>query len=177
MGLSNCGLSSGITRDCRDGSPGLVELIVTEKANATIAITTASGLIQNSVSFLSTGKKFWTWEFEYGKANEQEVVTVNTNGTVSVAQTLNLFIPKKQAALAHQLMLLAKQDVLWGLKDKNGLYRLLGAEFGMRMQTNTAASGALGNDDSGYTLVFVGEERTLAPEMSSALYALLKLPA
>jgi 23S rRNA pseudouridine1911/1915/1917 synthase len=33
-------------------------------------------------SFLQTGKKMWGFEFDYGKANETEVLTANTNGTL-----------------------------------------------------------------------------------------------
>ncbi len=177
MALGNCGPTSNITRDCRDGSPGLVQLYVTPKANATGTITSASGIITNVASFLTTGTKFFTYDFEFGKANEVEVATYNTNGTVSVAQTLNLYIPKKQASIKYQLTLLGKQDCIWMIKDKNGAYRLLGKEFGMRLVTNTAASGAMGNDDAGYTLVFSGEERELADEVSDALKALLIVAA
>ena len=177
MALSACPLTSGITRDCRDVSPGLVTLYVTEQANLTVAITSASGIITNSVSFLTTGKKYWVYEFEYGKADETEVLTNNTNGTSSNAITLNLYIPKKQASIAQQILLLAKQDTSWVVKDKNGKYRLLGQEFGMRIATVTAASGKMGNDDSGYTIVLTGEERTLSNEVPTALATLLQSPA
>jgi len=172
-----CAINSGIIRDCRDASPGIVEFYVTEKTNATIAITSASGILTNSVSFLSTGKKFWTFQLEYGQADETEVLTANTNGTISNKQTFNCYIPKKQASVAQLLLLLAKQDLLIIVKDKNGKYRLLGEEFGIRMLTNTAASGKIGNDNSGYSLVFEGEERTLANEVPSSLLAALIVPA
>lgn len=177
MALSSCPLTSGIARDCRDGSPGLITIYVTEQANISAAITSASGIITNVTSYLATGKKYWEYQFEYGKADETEVLTSNTNGTLSNKQTLNLYIHKKQAAIAQQLLLLCKQDSSWIVKDKNGKYRLLGQEFGMRIATITAASGKMGNDDSGYTIVLDGEERTAANEISSALAALLIVAA
>jgi hypothetical protein len=172
-----CAINSGITRDCRDASPGLVEIYITEKANSTIAITSASGILTNSVSFLTTGKKFWTFELEYGQADETEVLTANTNGTLSNKQTVNFYIPKKQASVAQLILLLAKQDLLIIVKDKMGKYRLMGEEFGMRLVTSTAASGKVGNDNSGYSLVFEGEERVYANEVGNVLLALLKVPA
>lgn len=177
MALSACPLTSGITRDCRDVSPGLVTLRVTEQTNLTIARTAASGILTNAASYLTSGKKYWSYEFEFGKADETEVVTTNTNGTISVKQTLNLYIPKKQASVAQQILLLCKQDVSFVVGDKNSKFRLLGDEFGMRVTSVNAASGKMGNDDSGYTIVLEGEERTLAPEVPTALAALLLLPA
>lgn len=177
MALSNCGINSGITRDCRDASPGLVELIITEKANFASQPTSASGILTNVASYLTTGKKYWSFEFEYGKANEVEDITTNTNGTVSNAQTFTLFIPKKQASVAQILIALYKQDLSLVFKDKNGKWRIYGEEFGVRVTKINAPSGAVGNDDSGYTITFTGEERTLANEVPSALVTLLKLPA
>ena len=178
MALSSCPITSGISRDCRDGSPGLVNVYAVEYSNYTQGtITTASGSITNVASFLASGKKMWSFEFDYGKADETEVLTNNTNGTMSNAITLNLYIPKKQAAVAQQILLLAKQDTIWMVKDKNGAFRLLGQEFGMRITTATAASGKLGNDDSGYTIILTGEEKTYANVVPSALAALLLLPA
>lgn len=177
MALSSCPLTSGITRDCRDVSPGLVTLQVCEQSNLTTTRTQASGILTNVASYLASGKKYWTYEFEYGKADETEVVTTNTNGTIANKITLNIFIPKKQASVAQQLLLVAKQDTSWIVKDKNGKYRLLGNEFGMRVVSITAPSGKMGNDDSGYTIVLEGEERTFAPEVPDALDALLLLPA
>jgi hypothetical protein len=178
MALSSCPITSGIARDCRDGSPGLTNVYAVEFSNYTQGtITAASGSITNVASFLQTGKKMWGFEFDYGKANETEVLTANTNGTLMNAITLNLYIPKKQAAVAQQILLLAKQDTIWMVKDKNGAFRLLGQEFGMRITTATAASGAMGNDDSGYTIVLTGEERTYANVVPNALAALLLIPA
>jgi len=178
MALSSCPITSGITRDCRDASPGLVNVYAVEYSNYTQGtITSASGIITNVTSFLATGKKMWSFEFEYGKADETELLTNNTNGTLSNKITLNLYLPKKQAAVAQQILLLAKQDTIWMVKDKNGKFRLLGQEFGMRIATVSAASGKMGNDDSGYTIVLDGEERTFCLEVSTALAALLIVAA
>lgn len=177
MALTSCKSASGITRDCRDGSPGLVELILTEKANFASQPTSASGILTNVASYLTTGNKYWSIEFEYGKANENENYVTNTNGTIANTQTFTLYIPKKQASIAQLIMLWAKQDLSLIFKDKNGKWRIYGEEFGARITTIAAPSGAVGNDDSGYTITFTAEERGFANEVPSALVTALKLPA
>ena len=174
-----CVLNSGITKACRDAAPGLTTVYVTEFSNYTQGtITSASGIITNTVSFLNSTKKFWVYELEMGVGSEVENINPDSKtGTLAIAQNLNFYIPKKQASIAQQVMLLAQQDLLFIVKDRNGKYRLLGQEFGMRITTATAASGAMGNDDSGYTIVLTGEERTFANVVPSALAALLLIPA
>jgi hypothetical protein len=109
-----------------------------------------------------------------------EVENINPDaktGTLSIVPNLNFYIPKKQAAIAQQVMLLAQQDLLFIVKDRNGKFRLLGQEFGMRMVASTAPSGVAGNEQSGYVLAFAGEERILANEVPSTLIANLTTPA
>jgi hypothetical protein len=174
-----CQLNSSIAKTCRDGSPGLVTVYVTEFANYTQGtITSASGIITNVASFLTSGKKFWTYALEYGVGNEVENINPNAQtGTLAINQNLNFYIPKKQASVAQQIMVLAQTDLLFIVKDKNGAYRLLGEEFGMRMAASTAPSGTAANDQSGYVLAFTAEERTLAKEVPSSLITALTTPA
>lgn len=174
-----CVLNSGITKACRDAAPGLTTVYVTEFSNYTQGtITSASGIITNVASFLNSGKKFWTYELEMGVGSEVENINPDAKtGTLSIVPNLNFYIPKKQAAIAQQVMLLAQQDLLFIVKDRNGKYRLLGEEFGMRMVASTAPSGVAGNEQSGYVLAFSGEERKLANEVPSTLIGALTTPA
>jgi len=174
-----CVLNSGITKACRDAAPGLTTVYVTEFSNYTQGtITSASGIITNSNSFLNTGKKFWTYELEMGVGSEVENINPDSKtGTLAIAQNLNFYIPKKQASVAQQVMLLAQQDLLFIVKDRNGKYRLLGQEFGMRMVASTAPSGVAGNEQTGYVLAFSSEERVLANEVPSTLITNLTTPA
>lgn len=171
MSFNNCSNFASIARGCRDGAPGLVDVYVTPHANLTQGtITSASGVITNASSFLNSGKMFWTYSLEMGVGNEVENINPNAQtGTLAIDQNLSFYIPKKQASIAQQIMLLAKQDLLFIVKDRNGAYRLLGEEFGMRMIASTAPSGTQGNDQSGYVLNFTAQERSLAKEVPSAL--------
>ena len=174
-----CPIQSGITKACRDARGGLTTIYVTEWANMTQAsITSASGILTNVATFLSTGKKFWTIEVEMGASNEVEnIVTARAAGTTSYEPTLNFYIPKKQASVGQWVMTLAQNDLAFIIKDKNGKNRLLGQQFGLGMESSTAPSGTNMPDQNGYLLAFKGEETYLANEVSDALLAALLVAA
>jgi hypothetical protein len=171
-----CPILSGVTKACRDSKGGLTTIYVTEHSNLIQAsITSASGILTNTVSFLNSQKKFWTVEVEMNVGNEIE--TINTDratGTTAYAQALNFYIPKKQASIAQWVMTLAQNDLAFIVLDKNGYYRLLGQKYGMGMTGSTAPSGTnMTGEQSGYVLSFAGEEPVLANELSAALLAAL----
>jgi len=175
----SCPIQSGITKACRDARGGLTTIYVTEWSNISQStITSASGIITNVATFLTTGKKFWTLEVEMNTANEIEnIVPSRTAGTTFYEPNLTYYIPKKQASIAQWVMILAQNDLAYMVKDKNGAYRLLGQQFGMSMEASTAPSGTLMGDQNGYLLVFKGGETYLANEVPSNLITALTTAA
>ena len=175
----SCPIVTGVTKACRDSAGGLTTIYVTEHSNLTqSSITSASGVITNVATFLSSGKKFWTIEVEMGVGNEVENITPNRQaGTTYYEQNLNFYIPKKQASIAQWVMTLAQNDLAFIVKDKNGAYRLLGQQFGLGMTASTAPSGTAMADQNGYVLNFQGQETYLANEVSSTLISALTTPA
>lgn len=175
----SCPIVTGITKACRDSVGGLTTIYITEHSNISqTTITSASGIITNVSSFLTSGAKFWTIEVEMGVGNEVENITPNRQaGTLYYDQNLNFYIPKKQASVAQWVMTLAKNNLAFIVKDKNGAYRLLGQEFGMDMVASTAPSGTAMADQNGYVLNFQGSEKYLANEVPSTLISALTTPA
>lgn len=176
----SCPIVSGVTKACRDTKGGLTTIYVTEHSNLVQAsITSASGIITNVATFLSTGKKFWTIEVDMNVGNEIETINADrATGTLSYAQALNFYIPKKQASVAQWVMTLAQNDLAFIVLDKNGLYRLLGQKYGMSMSASTAPSGTnMTGEQSGYVLSFAGEEPVFANEMSASLVAAVLVAA
>lgn len=167
---------TSISKSCRDGRGGLEIIYVTEWSNLSqTAITSASGVITNVATFLNTGKKFWTIEVEQFTANE--VTNINPNrstGTTSYDPNLNIYIPKKQAAVSQFVKTLAVQDLAFIVKDNNGAYRLLGQYKGMAMIPSTAPSGtAMSGEQAGYVLAFTGFEPDMPLEVPSTLISAL----
>lgn len=175
----SCPIVTGVTKACRDSMGGLTTIYVTEWANINqSAITSASGIITNVSSFLTSGKKFWTIEVDMGVANEVENLNPNRQtGTLFSEQNLNFYIPKKQASVSEFVMTLAQNDLAFIVLDKNDKYRLLGEEFGMSMVPSNAPSGTAAGDQNGYVLAFQGQEHRLAKEVPVSLITALTTPA
>ena len=171
----SCPIITSLSKGCRDSMAGMEIFYVTELSNITQAsVTIASGVITNTTSFLTTGKKFWTLEVEQFTANEVEAINANrSTGTLSIEPTINIYVPKKQAAVSQFVMTLAQNDLVFIGKDNNGTLRMYGLTKGMAMIPSTAPSGTAQAEQNGYLLAFSGVERTFAPEISTTLLAAL----
>jgi hypothetical protein len=175
----SCPIVTGVTKACRDSMGGLTTIYVTEWSNLDqAAITSASGIITNVTSFLTSGNKFWTIEVDMGVANEVENLNPNRQtGTLFSEQNLSFYIPKKQASVSEFVMTLAQNDLAFIVLDKNDKYRLLGEEYGMSMVASNAPSGTAAGDQNGYVLAFQGSEKRLAKEVPSSLISALTTAA
>lgn len=175
-----CNILSGYTNTCRDSIGGIKTIYITElsnKASATV-ITSTSGNITNVASFLSTGKKFWTFELTQATANYVQTPKPNSpNGSFYVEQTLGFKIPKFSATFSYQLKNLAQNDLMAIAYTMNGDYVLLGEKNGLKMQDSTQPSGTAMADFSGYDLVFKAEENDMALLVPSGIISLLTSPA
>ncbi len=176
----SCPIVTGVTKACRDSKGGLTTIYVAVWSNLNqTAITSASGVLTNVATFMASGTKFYTIEVEMNVANEIETINADrATGTLSFAQALNFYIPKKQASIAQWIMTLAQNDLAFIVKDKNGYNRLLGQKYGMGMSASTAPSGTnMTGEQSGYVLSFAGEEPVFANEVGDSLLAALLVTA
>jgi hypothetical protein len=171
----SCALTQGYTLDCADGIGGIKKIYVTELANKS-TLTEASGVV--TAFTLSSGKKFWAYDLikETGNFTEDQTKSV-ANGTVFYDQKLTFTIRKLQASLQQELRLLAQNDLMIIVLDRNGIYWLLGKTNGVDLITRGGASGTAMGDMNGYTLNFEGKEERPMPQVSSGLIAALTSPA
>ena len=166
-----CLLTSGYTLDCADSVGGIKKIYITELANKA-SITAASGII--TAFTLSAGKKFFTYELQKETSNLVENITRNSvNGTTFYEQVLQFTIRKMAASLRNEIKLLAQNNVMIIVLDRNGKYWLLGENNGCEMTNSTAATGTAMGDFNGYTLNFQGMEEAPCQEVSSGLIAAL----
>ena len=166
-----CVLTQGFNLDCRDSIGGLKEVYIIEEGNVS-GTTEASGIVTAITK--ATGTRFWKYSLIRETSNIDEVITTNeANGTVYYAQTAQIILNKRQASVRNEIMLLAKNNVCIVAVDNNGKGWLLGEEQGLVLGGN-AGSGTAWADRNGYTLTFTGNEKELAPEVSTECIATLE---
>jgi len=165
----SCPLTQGYTLDCKDSIGGIKTVYILELAYKG-SITSASGIITAWTP--SSSKRLWTYQLEKesGSMTEDQELAMPA-GTLTYVQGLTLPIRKMQAAIKAELRLLAMNDLLVMVLDRNGKYWLLGEENGLNLTKSAGVSGTAMGDANGNTLTFVGKEATPAKEVSSGIVA------
>jgi len=157
--------------DCRDSLGGLKAVLFIEAGNITDT-TEVSGVVTEID--LAVGKTFYKYDLIKETSSFTETVTASVqNGTVFYAQELTVILNKLQANTRNEILLLAQNSLVAIAEDRNGKYWMLGKLGGLDMTAGTSASGVATGDRSGYELTFSGQEKALAPEVSSSIIAAL----
>jgi hypothetical protein len=166
-----CALTQDFNLDCRDSIGGVKIVSVIEVGNVS-AMTDASGVV-TAITKVS-GKVFRKYTLIRDTSSASETLTVNEqNGTVFAAQTVDIIINKRQANTRNEIMLMAKNNLIFIVTDNNGKNFMYGKEFGLVLSAGVAATGTAWGDRNGYTLPFAGNERELAYEVSDSAMATL----
>lgn len=166
-----CALTQNYVLDCRDSLGGLKSVLFIEAGNIA-TVTEATGVV--TAITLAVGKFFYKYELIKETSSFTETVTASVqNGTVFYAQELTVILNKLQANTRNEILLLAQNSLVAIAEDRNGKYWMLGQNGGLDMSAGTSASGVATGDRSGYELTFSGQEKALAPEVSSAIIAAL----
>jgi len=180
MALSDCAILSGYTKDCADSRGGVKVVYLcplNDKTSSTV-ITSASGAVTNVATFLSTGKKFFTFQLNQNTSNYVQTLKPNNpNGSFYVEQTLSVKFPKFSAFNSYVFKALALQPMMVIAERQDGTIVLLGETNGMNMQDSTQGSGTAMADFAGYDFVFKAEEPNMANTVTGALVALLTVNA
>jgi hypothetical protein len=162
-----CALTQGYTLDCKDSLGGLKSVLFIESENVSVA-TEAAGVVTD-IS-LAVGKYFYKYELVKETSMFMETVTASVqNGTIFYAQELTIVLNKLQANTRNEILLLAKNNLVAIVEDKNGKYWYLGQDGGLDITGGTAGSGTAAGDRSGYELTFSGQEKELAPEVLDSI--------
>lgn len=160
MSQINCLIDTGIGRICKDNTPGVQEIYLTNFTGSTTYTTSAD----NTITGMTGGGTWYKFEFPRNTASFTETLAgVPENDEVSYQQAVGMVFNKRDAAKRNLMLLLAKATTVAIVKDKNGLYTLVGKESGLDLSTGTDQTGVAPGDRNGYTFEFTGTEGEPAP--------------
>ena len=110
-----------------------------------------------------------------GNTYVQSLVSDRNTGTSVNTQTLTTLLKKIDAATSAEMNLLAYGFPQGCIKDRNGVYSVIGSTDGIDFTVEENTGGAK-TDMNGYTLTGVSTEAGLSPKLDSAtITALLAL--
>jgi hypothetical protein len=154
MSQANCLLDTGIGRVCKDNTPGVQEIYLSNWSGTTTYTADATNVIT-----ADSTPVWYKFEFPRNTAGFVETLAgVPENDEVSYQQVLTMVFNKRDAAKRNLMLLLAKATTAAIVKDKNGLYTLLGKEAGLDLSTGTDQSGVAPGERNGYSFEFSGTE-------------------
>ena len=170
-----CALTQSYILDCQNFFGGVKTVYLIEFSNISAAPTIVAG----SVTVLpKVTAKFWRkYQIEAHTAEGDEAGAVTKEaGTRAVKQSIKFPINGMTASVNNEIELLAQNRLMIILEDNNGAFKLYGKDFGMRLNSYSAKTGAKLNDRSGYELAFEGEEKFIAPFVGDTVAAALETP-
>lgn len=170
MSQINCLLDTGIGRICKDNTPGVQEIYIGNFTGSTVYTTQSDNTITGMTGFGSLYK----FEFPRNTAGFVETLAgVPENDEVSYQEAVSMVFNKRDAAKRNLMLLLAKATTVIIVKDKNGLYTLVGKESGLDLSTGVNQTGVASGERNGYTFEFTGTEGSPAPFITYSAFSSL----
>ena len=81
-----------------------------------------------------------------------------------------------QAATRNEIALLGQIRLVAVVEDRNGKYWYYGKENGLMREGGNGGTGTAMGDRNGYELIFTGDEKDMAFEVSSSVITTLETP-
>jgi hypothetical protein len=167
-----CVLTQGFAIGCSDSVGGITEFIIGNFGDLGTITEDATG-----ITAISGAAFAYTYEAEKATSTLAEAITVSReNGTVFYEQTASYILNKTSQAKRNEIKLLAQAKLAVIVKDKNGVYWLMGQASGVRLEPSTTEWGTAMGDRNGYTLNFKSEEISPMSEVASGVIAALLAP-
>ena len=164
--MTNCLLTQGFPKDCRDSVGGIKTIYLANK-HLLEDVTSADGVV--TAITMASGSYFYRYDLRKQTSNFTETIEASDeNGTVFFEQEANIMLSKLEAQKRNEIFLIAKADTVLVAEDRNGKQWILGKENGLTL-TGTAETGTAFGDMNGYQLVFTGQEREPAYEVSGSV--------
>jgi hypothetical protein len=168
----SCALTQDYSFGCDVGTGGTKEVWLIELNNV-LSVTESSGTLTAITK--ATGTTFRKYQLVLETAAFDESIVGNrANGTIYYDQKGTIVLNKQQVAVRNEILLLAKNYLIMVIHDNNDTYRMMGRQFGLRMETGTANTGTAWGDRNGYTLNFTGKEPELSPFVDVSVIATLQ---
>jgi len=164
-------ISAGISRNCDNNVGGITNIWITDFSNI-VSVTESAGSI--SAITMASGTIFYEYEFIKHTSTFSEKQTISIeNGTAFAEQTVTLKLSKRQKSTRNNLLLLLHKELAIVVLDSNGLYWFIGETQGANVSDIPSESGTQAGDFNGYTITFMGQEPTPAPEVASGVISAL----
>lgn len=168
---TSCLISSTIPFPCLNGTPGVYTMYVTNFSNLSSYTLNATNVVTGMT--MSTGTTYQQIGVMKGSAEFHQNGTQNvTQGTFAVEQLLDIFLAHYQTSIRNQIMIWAAADMTVIIQDRNGIYWLMGAGFGVNLSTSASTTGKDWlADPNGYQITLRAQEPVEAYEVSASLIA------
>ena len=161
-------LNGGIPKDCKPNIGGLfTQMWITERSNISGYTYESPGTKIESIELISPAVPF-AFAFNKGTSGYTEEQTFDdaTGNTLNI-QTVTLGLNHREQEKRDKIILLGSfKELAILVKDNNGHYFLLGQEGGCVLRTNSGGSGVAKTDANQYILTLIGEEGSLANEVT-----------
>jgi hypothetical protein len=157
-----CDISMGRQVACKDASGGLDAVYFINGSELSFADLTFDNTNTDVIESVTGTPNAFKWEVRSASDFTQNIVTNRDNGTTHFEQVLNLTFTKLDVDSHKQIKLLSWGNPKVIVKDNNGNFFLMGAEFGADVTGGTVVTGNALGDLSGYTLTLTAMERTPA---------------
>ena len=173
MSYTNCLLTGGIAKGCKDNTGGLKRALIANKSEVT-SFTSGTGASAGFITAI-TGATAQEWyEFTPNKQSSNWVENVQANvqnGTIGYEQVLTLMFAKNTAAMRNQISLLGQGETYIIIEDYNDTYWLMGQLNGVDLTGGNSGSGTAMSDMNGWTLTLAGAEPDPARQVESSIIA------
>ena len=166
-------ITQGRAKQCKDSIGGTSKLFLLNYEEDAFTITAGEATAINPLV---------TAVYEYDLIGDTHPFSENgvgsiDNGTFVNTQTIVAQLPKQDAVTSAELNLVAKSFPIGVVKDRNGVYHLVGHTDGINFTIDSTTGSAKG-DFNGYTLTGTSTENAFSPKLDSAtITALLALVA
>ena len=157
-----CDLTAGRIKGCKDSIGGNSVLYIFDYLQDAFTITAGEATAMN-VALTAA----YAYEL-VGDAStfSEEVVSDRQTGTVTNTQTITAVFHKMDAATAAEFNTVAKAYPIAVIKDRNGVYHLIGQTDGIDFNISGATGGAK-SDLNGFTITGTSIEQNLSPKLDS----------
>lgn len=158
-----CDLTSGRIKGCKDSIGGTSILYLFNYLEDAFTIAAGAATAMNIAL---------TTAFAYelvgdGSSFTENPVSDRQTGTVTNTQTITAVLHKIDAATAAELNLVAKSYPIAVIKDRNGIFHLVGQTDGIDFSIEST-TGSAKSDLNGFTLTGTSVEQNLSPKLDSA---------
>ena len=169
----SCDISAGRLRACKNNLGGVASLYLVNYVEDAFTYSVSTGLA-TAINPLVTVA--YEYEIDGDTHNlVQDFVSSKDNGTSVNTQTLTAMLKKMDASTSAQLNTLVYGKTIAVVKDRNGVYSVVGIDDGVDFNVN-ASTGSAKADMNGYTLTGTATTKALAPVLDpSTITAFLAL--